>query len=210
MDVSTEDVNTAYETWKAAEGQEKEDALKILLTAVKHYAKRLMLSSKRRNPPDLADEIAEDVILSLETFKGRAKFSTWVGRIILNKWSDYNRKRKREKRERSLYAASHPFRAHNLKHGSSNEEEAEFEIHDPKAVAIFRRAHDAQIVAWDTERVLSEKDQSLFQQVWREGKTHREIAETLGMSVHAVESAVRRLRGRLDRTLKNNCRRTTV
>ena len=86
MDVSTEDVNTAYETWKAAEGQEKEDALKILLTAVKHYAKRLMLSSKRRNPPDLADEIAEDVILSLETFKGRAKFSTWVGRIILNKW----------------------------------------------------------------------------------------------------------------------------
>jgi len=133
------------------------------------------------------------VILGLETFRGRAKFSTWVGRIVLNKWSDYNKNRELERR---LYAEARRGCTHDPER-QSKEEGAPAEKRGQMVIPTFQRTLDAQIAVWDMERVLSEKDRFLFNQVWREGRTHREIAESSGKSQHAVESTVRRLRGRL-------------
>jgi DNA-directed RNA polymerase specialized sigma24 family protein len=81
-------VNELYDAWRGAEGDAREDLEAQLYKAVKTYAGRLMSKLKGENPPELADDIAGDVILGLPTFRGEAKFHTWAGRIALNKWND--------------------------------------------------------------------------------------------------------------------------
>jgi DNA-directed RNA polymerase specialized sigma24 family protein len=72
-----------------------------------------------------------------------------------------------------------------------------FEMYDRSAVADFQVQLEARLTLEEIEGRIPEKDRSLYQQVFREGKSHVEAAQTLGKSQHAVESAVRRLRRRL-------------
>ncbi len=189
------DVNELYDAWKGAEGKAREDLQVRLYAAVKTYAGRLMFTRKGENPYGLADEIAAEVMLGLERFRGAAKFSTWASRIAFNMWNDYI-KDKTEERDR--YAEARHIPLEDAEDGWGGE--AEFgEMCDPRAVADFEHRLEAQLRLEEIEGRISEKDMPLYQQVFREGKSHREAAESMGKSQHAVESAVRRFRSGLKR-----------
>jgi RNA polymerase sigma factor (sigma-70 family) len=187
------DVNQKFEEWQTAEGEAKASALEVLFRAAKDYAARLMSKVKGENPPDLADDIAADVIVGLDRFRRESRFSTWAGRITLDKRNDYIRSKIAEK-ERFVDPP-------HVDAGARGEEEGDFEVTNKEAVATFRRQHDIQLELWTVEENLREKDRAVYDEVFVEGNTHREAAAALGKTPHAVESQVRRLRNRLSKVI---------
>ena len=188
------DVNEKFEEWQTAEGEARANALDGLFKAVKEYAARLMSKVKGESPPDLADDVASDVIVGLDRFRRESRFSTWAGRITLNKWNNHIKKKIVE---RELFIE--PRRV--VADGPDGEEEWDFEVADKEAVASFRRQHDSQFELWTVKEHLRDKDRAVYDEVFVLGSTHREAATSLGKGHHAVESAVRRLRSGLKKHL---------
>jgi DNA-directed RNA polymerase specialized sigma24 family protein len=81
-------VDDAYEAWKQAPPAQKEEKLRDLHAAIKKYSDWLLWKLKGQNVPGLADNVAGDVLTHLDDFRGESKFSTWVGRVLTNKWAD--------------------------------------------------------------------------------------------------------------------------
>jgi RNA polymerase sigma factor (sigma-70 family) len=183
------DVNQKFEEWQTAEGEAKANALEVLFKAAKEYAARLMSKVKGENPPELADDIAADVIVGLDGFRRESRFSTWAGRITLNKWKDHIRNKIAD-RERFVDPP-------HVDADAGGEEEGDSEVANKEAVATFRRQHDIQLELWTVEEHIRDKDRAVYDEVFVEGNTHREAATALGKTPHAVESQIRRLRNRL-------------
>jgi hypothetical protein len=63
---------------EASASRAKKAKLEDLHRAIKDYSVRLLVKFKGDFVPDLADDVAGDVLTRLDDFKGRAKFRTWV------------------------------------------------------------------------------------------------------------------------------------
>ena len=188
------DVDEAYEAWRTAEGQAKNDALESLFKAVKGYAGRLISKLKGMPPEDLADDVAAHVIVNIAKFRGDSKFRTWVGAIAKNEWNDSIKKTIRD-RELFVDPRYLPYDLEDPWRGA--EEERRPEMYEPLALIEYnRKTKDALHVA-EVQEHLGAEDLFIFQAVFAEGKTNREAAEVLSKTEAAVESKVRRLRNKL-------------
>lgn len=138
---------------------------------------------------DAADDIAQEVFAIVwakaDTFKGHARFSTWLYRIVVNECLQFRRKRRRRPATLSLDALDPDNPPVELQTPPDHER--------AERTAAVRRA-----VAELPDRQRIALVLSHF-----EGRSYQEIAEAMGTSVGSVESLIFRakesLRARLVR-----------
>lgn len=131
-----------------------------------------------------AEDIAQEVFLKVwrhaRNFKGRSRFSTWLYRIVVNECLGY-RKRHKEKLA--------PLDATIEKKEVSETPEAEAE-----------RRKEAEIVRKAVDELPSRQRIALILSRF-EGKSYKEIAQIMGVSLSTVESLIFRARSSLKKRL---------
>ena len=131
-----------------------------------------------------AEDIAQEVFLKVwrhaSDFKGRSRFSTWLYRIVVNQCLGYRKKHK-EKPE-TLDETIDKDRA-------SITPEAEIE-----------RRKEAEIVRMAIDELPRRQRIALILSRF-EGKSYKEIAQIMGVSLSTVESLIFRARGSLKKKL---------
>lgn len=148
-----------------------------------------------QNPED-ADDITQEVFVqvfqSIHSFKGEAKFSTWLYRITLSKALDHEKKKKRKKRfafvqglfGRRDYEQLHPVE---FDHPGVLMEKKE------RAAALFKALKQLpgnQRIAYTLHKL--------------EGQSYLEIAEIMNTTLYAVESLMGRAKGNLKKILNKH------
>jgi RNA polymerase sigma factor (sigma-70 family) len=101
---SSSDVNPAFAAWKSCQGREKEWALQELVRRLEKFASRICWQRLPDHKDDfggLVNGIVWRAIKKAEQFRGRARFSTWFYRIVVNECNKYLRNYK-ERCETSL------------------------------------------------------------------------------------------------------------
>ena len=137
-----------------------------------------------RHAPD-AEDVLQDAFLQVWTRRGswqpgRAKFSTWLFRVVTNRCIDHLRKNKVAKLEE----------LHDVKDDSSNQSSI---LELQEAIEVLEAA---MIRLPDQQRIAI-----VFS--YNENMSNGEIAETMQTSVSAVESLLKRGRQKLRKLLKN-------
>ncbi|PIS26868.1 MAG: RNA polymerase sigma factor [bacterium (Candidatus Stahlbacteria) CG08_land_8_20_14_0_20_40_26] len=135
---------------------------------------------------DEAEDIAQEVFIKVwhhaKSFKGKSKFSTWLYRIVVNQCLNYRSKHK--ERLASLDEI--------MEQGKTPESlKVEIEFERQRKSKIMKRAIDDLSKRQRIALVLSKF----------EGKSYKEIAQIMGISLSAVESLIFRARGALKKKL---------
>ena len=150
---------------------------------------------------DDADDITQDVFIqvyqSVSSFKGEAKFSTWLYRIVISKALDHIKKKKRKKRfgfVQSLF-------------GNNSEEEIHPEEFNHPGVLMENKERAAEL--FKAMEQLPDSQRIAFTLHKLESQKHQDIAVIMNLSLTAVESLIARAKGNLRKTLtayyiKNN------
>jgi RNA polymerase sigma factor (sigma-70 family) len=141
---------------------------------------------------DITQEVFVQVYLSVSSFKGESKFSTWLYRITITKALDHEKRKKRKKRfgfmQRFLSnAPDESFHPVDFNHPGIQLEKKE------SAGDLFRvlkKIPDNQRIAFLLHKL--------------EGCPHQEIAEIMGISLYAVESLMSRAKTNLKKLLNNH------
>jgi RNA polymerase sigma-70 factor, ECF subfamily len=148
---------------------------------------RLLLD--KEDAEDLSQEVFIEVFLSIRSFRGDAKLSTWIYRIAVTKCLDELKKRKRKKRITQfgkmihLDEALHWLTGGVLPDTLLHEEERMKEVRE-----ALQTLPDNQMVAF----TLSKMD----------GYGNQEIAEIMNTTTTAVESLVHRAKKKLNEKLR--------
>jgi RNA polymerase sigma factor (sigma-70 family) len=180
------DENERYEQWRDSPEEQKKELAGQLYGSVLRHAKAVIWLTIHEVQDNLASELAATVIMQLPRFKGEAKFSTWVHRIILNHCYQLIRQRKVAKKR--FYV--------------SEDLEDDINLKDSKAEAAFEGVEKA-LDSGRLEhliRALPKKDYVLLHCRLDE-MTMAETALKLGDSEDAVESRWRRLKTRLKKKI---------
>lgn len=144
-----------------------------------------------------AEEITQDVFVSvynkLSDFEQKAKVSTWLYRITINKSLDYIKAKKRKKRfafTTSLFSEKDG----GILHDPSN--------FDHPGVLMEQKEEMKKLYGWINE--LPEKQQTALILHKIEKKSQTEIAEIMDVSVKAVESMVQRAKSGLKKKMNED------
>lgn len=138
---------------------------------------------------DISQEVFVQVYESIRSFRGDAKFSTWLYRIAVTRSLDHLRKRKRKKRwglVSSLF-------------GGVAEQEMALPDFEHPGVTLENKERAA--VLFQAIRQLPDKQQAAFVLQQLEGLSLKEISEVLGTSVAGVEGLLHRGKEQLRKKL---------
>lgn len=145
--------------------------------------------------PDDADDITQEVFvqvyLSINTFKGESKLSTWLYRITISKALDHEKKKKRKKRfgfVQSLFGSQ------------DNEQHHPVEFNHP-GVQLEKKERAGEL--FKALKQLPDKQRIAFTLHKLEGQSYQEIAEIMNTSLYAVESLMGRAKTNLKKVLYN-------
>jgi len=166
----------------------------------KYYQKTLNLIFRFIPDQQYAEDIAQDVFLraysGAKSFSPRAKFSTWLHKITVNRCFSYHRKLKREKEkyssESDLHltgAAANPVTIEN--HPTS--------LSPPNGHALQKELYEAIQSALDK---LPPDQKMAFILSQYEGLSYKEVARASGNSEKAVERQIYHARQKLKKLLK--------
>ena len=143
---------------------------------------------------DDADDITQDVFIqvyqSVSSFKGDAKFSTWLYRIVISKVLDHIKKKKRKKRfafVQSLFGTAseevlHPVDFNHPGVVAENKERA------AELFKALEQLPDSQRIAFTLHKLEAQK--------------YQDVAAIMDLSLTAVESLIARAKGNLRKILK--------
>lgn len=140
---------------------------------------------------DIAQEVFVQVHLSIQSFKGESKLSTWLYRITISKALDHEKKKKRKKRfgfVQSLFGG----------HGEAQIMHVEF---NHPGVQLEKKESAAEL--FKALKQLPDKQRIAFTLHKLEGQSHQEIAEIMNTSLYAVESLMGRAKTSLKKFLYN-------
>ena len=149
-------------------------------SGLRNFLRRLCKDNGER-ANDLAQETFTKVYRSLASFKGGAKFSTWLYRIAYNTFLNDQR--------------------NNL--SVVNIDEVQLLDMGESASPILHEKAQQEL---DTERALrqlSSREQAVFDLHYQKGMTHSEIADTLALPVGTVKSDLTRGREKLKNFLSS-------
>ncbi|MES2389415.1 MAG: RNA polymerase sigma factor [Bacteroidota bacterium] len=145
-------------------------------------------------PPD-AEDISQEVFITvfknISSFKGESKLSTWLYRITTTKSLEHLRKRRRKKRFGFMQSLSELFGG-----GTSAFEPVEF-VHPGLSLENKERA----AILFAAINQLPEQQKVAFILFETEQLSYQDIAESMNISVSAVESLMFRARARLRKLL---------
>lgn len=145
--------------------------------------------------PDDADDITQEVFVqvfqSIQSFKGDAKFSTWLYRITLSKALDHEKKKNRKKRfgfVQSLF-------------GGKEEEQLHPVEFDHPGVLMERKERASEL--FKALKQLAPNQRIAFTLHKLEGQSYQEIAEIMNTTLFAVESLMGRAKTNLKKILND-------
>ena len=137
------------------------------------YKVASVYTQNREDRKDLIQEIYFQIWKSLESFKEASKVSTWLYRVSMNTSIQYLKKKNRTVQQVELKELNLPAVDENL----SQQEEA-----------IQKLLRSIQ--------VLNELDKGIIL-LYLEDKTHKEIAEIIGITVSNVGTRIQRIKAKL-------------
>jgi RNA polymerase sigma-70 factor (ECF subfamily) len=140
---------------------------------------------------DITQEVFVQVYLSINSFKGESKLSTWIYRITISKALDHEKKKKRKKRFgfiQSIFA----------KQDLEQDQPAEF---NHPGVQLEKKERAAELMK--ALKQLPENQRIAFTLQKLEGQSNAEIAAIMNTSLQAVESLMSRAKVNLRKTLFN-------
>lgn len=157
----------------------------------------LNIMSQTQDAEDLTQEVFAEVFRSISKFRGDSKLTTWIHRIAINKCMEEIKSRKRQKR-----AGFFSFKK---------------SLDDPKVMNIGSSQFHPGVALENIEKAkvlykkieeLSPNQRIAFTLSHMEGRSYKEIAEIMNLSLSAVESLVFRartaLKSKIVDFLKNN------
>jgi RNA polymerase sigma-70 factor (ECF subfamily) len=152
----------------------------------------LNLTRNLEDAEDVTQEVFTTIYLSLDSFEGNSKLSTWIYAITSNKCKEFLRKKTRKKRfgyhteleQDDAYFV--PFQIIEFQHPG-------VVLEDKERAAILFSAIDqlaeSQSIAYTLNKI--------------EGRSYQEVAEIMDISVSSVESLLFRAKKRLQQLLEN-------
>ena len=172
--------------------QGNEAAFKTIVEAWQDmvYNTALGIIQNTEDAEDISQEVFVQVYESVHSFKGEAKFSTWLYRITVTKTMDHIRKKKRKKRFafiQSIFGA--------------NDEIA----HDPPdfnhpGVALDKKETTAEL--FKAIEQLPENQKIAFTLNKLEGLNYQEVSEIMNTTVPSIESLLHRAKNNLKKILE--------
>ena len=153
------------------------------------YNTALGIVQNAEDADDITQEVFVQVYLSVSSFKGESKFSTWLYRITISKALDHEKKKKRKKRfafVQSLFGS----------HEEENNHPVEF---NHPGVQLEKKESAADL--FKALKQLPENQRIAFTLHKLEGQSHQEIAAIMNLSVYAIESLMGRAKANLKKLL---------
>lgn len=155
------------------------------------YNTIISIVQNEEDAEDIAQEVFVQVYQSIGSFKGDAKFSTWLYRITIAKALDHEKRKKRKKRfafVQKLFgengeAQYHPVEFNHPGVILDNKEKA------GELFKALQQIPDNQRIAFTLNKI--------------EGLNNQEIAAIMNTSFYAVESLLARAKANLKKKLKN-------
>ena len=155
------------------------------------YNTALGIVQNAEDADDITQEVFVQVYLSVSSFKGDSKFSTWLYRITISKALDHEKKKKRKKRfafVQSLFGS----------HEEENNHPVEF---NHPGVQLEKKESAADL--FKALKQLPENQRIAFTLHKVEGQSHQEIAAIMNLSVYAIESLMGRAKVNLKKLLES-------
>lgn len=176
------------QNWLAILSVDKERAFRLLVNT---YAKRvyntcLRLTFNEEDAQDLTQEVFTAVFLSLESYRGDAKLSTWIYSIAINKSKEFIRYKMRDKRNSQHTISLDLFTtSHELESFSS---ETPLSVMEQKErigflMAAINALPENQRIAYTLNKL--------------DGLTYIEVSDAMGISLQSVESLLFRAKQNL-------------
>lgn len=155
------------------------------------YNTALGIVQNEADADDITQEVFEQVYISIGSFKGDSKLSTWIYKITISKSLDHIKKKKRKKRfgiVKSLFGDSE---VENYSPVEFNHPGVQLEQKEraSELFAALKQLPDKQKIAFILHKV--------------EGQSYQEIAEIMNKSLNAVEALMSRAKANLKILLHN-------
>jgi len=150
------------------------------------------LIRNREDAEDVTQEVFTAVYLSLDTFGGDSKLSTWIYSIALNKSKEFLRKKTRKKRSGMMTTIE--------KDDSHTVPTATIEFNHPGVLLENKERTQVLFGAIDQ---LAENQKIAYTMHKIEGMSYSEIAELTELSVSSVESLMFRAKKKLQQLLED-------
>ncbi|MEJ2722929.1 MAG: sigma-70 family RNA polymerase sigma factor [bacterium] len=165
------------------------------------YGERILnlayrLSGDEEAARDLTQEIFVKVYENLETFEHRSQVYTWIYRIAVNHVTNFIKKERRRR-----WVTLMDEKVSDLARSEGNDPDLRQRVETAPAERNLEASDRARIV-WDAVRSLPEKYRVPLVLFHYEGLSYKEIAETMGLSLSAVESRIHRAKKRLIKKLE--------
>jgi RNA polymerase sigma factor (sigma-70 family) len=157
----------------------------------------LNIVTNTEDAEDLAQETFIEAYNSITSFRETAQLKTWLYRIAINKCYDYLRWKKRKKR----FAILQPL-------FNRDEEPIEIPSNFQHPGIVLDNKETAQILFAAMES-LPDSQQTAFVLYETQGMDYKQIAETMALSISAVEALLFRARANLRKKLEKYYTKST-
>jgi RNA polymerase sigma factor (sigma-70 family) len=170
--------------------QGDEGAFKAIVEAWQSmvYNTAISIVQNAEDAEDITQETFVQVYQSVNTFRGDAKFSTWLYRIVVTKSLDHVRKKKRKKR----FAVLQTF------FGEIEENSIPDFNHPGVMIEKKEKAHEL----FKALKQIPDKQRIAFTLHKMEGMSYLEVAEIMNTTLYAVESLLQRAKNNLKKELE--------
>ena len=155
------------------------------------YNTALSIVQNNSDADDITQEVFIQVYLSISSFKGESKLSTWLYQITISKALDHEKKKKRNKRYgfiKSLFGISETTEALPVEFNHPGIQLEKKESSNALFKAL-KKLPDNQRIAFTLHKI--------------EGQSNLEVAAIMNMNVTAVESLMSRAKVNLKNTLQD-------
>ena len=176
---------------KLQEGDQMEFTTLMDLYQNMVYNTALGIVQNEEDADDITQEVFEQVYISIGSFKGESKLSTWLYKITISKSLDHIKKKKRKKRfgvVQSLFG------------GSDVEKYSPVEFNHP-GVQLEQKERAGELFAALNQLPDKQKIAFILHKV--EGQSYQEVAEIMNKSLYAVEALMSRAKANLKTLLHN-------
>ena len=176
---------------KLQEGDQMEFTTLMDLYQNMVYNTALGIVQNEEDADDITQEVFEQVYISIGSFKGESKLSTWLYKITISKSLDHIKKKKRKKRfgvVQSLFG------------GSDVKKYSPVEFNHP-GVQLEQKERAGELFAALNQLPDKQKIAFILHKV--EGQSYQEVAEIMNKSLYAVEALMSRAKANLKTLLHN-------
>jgi len=173
--------------------QGDESAFRQLVDAYEGMVYNTVLSivQNEADADDVTQEVFVQVYQSVHTFKGDAKFSTWLYRVAVSKSLDHLKRKKRKKRFAFVQGLF----------GSTGEAVADPPDFNHPGIVLENKEQAGEL--FRALEQLPENQRVAFTLHKLEGVSYQKIAAILNTSLYAVESLMGRAKNNLKKLLKD-------